>query len=294
MSGTVPTPGPEPTRHRGATRGQLTAVVAVVALLVVVLVLVVRANRTTSGSGSARSSAPAPTGTGSVAPPSSSTPTSPTPSPTRSTTSGVPLLDQGYVPLYPFAGLADAQAWQQAYRSGGHQPWHLDAGETALSFTRGYLGFTEIDRVVGSVRTAADGAHVDVGYLNPAGRAAVAATLHLMRFGAGSDAPWEVVGSDDTTFTLDVPRYGSTVSSPVRVGGLISGVDENIVVSARQLQREAPLATAPGVPAGGEREPWTVTLAYAAATAGPMTLVASTGGHVQRVERFAITGVRAG
>jgi len=30
--------------------------------------------------------------------------------------------------------------------------------------------------------------------------------LHLVRFGNDPDSPWEVVGSDDTTFSLDTRR----------------------------------------------------------------------------------------
>ncbi len=293
MSTTLPTPTPTP--HRGPSRGRIITVIVVALALAVLVVLVVRAGRTTGGSGTTASATP--TSTTSATAPSGSSPGSGSASPTRpsssaATSAGVPLIDQGYVPLYPFGTLADAQGWQASYRSGGHQPWHLDAGETALSFTRGYLGFTEIDRVVGTVRTDSSGAHVDVGYVNPAGRSAVAATLHLMRFATGTDAPWEVVGSDDTTLTLDIPSYAATITSPVRVGGYITGVDENIVVSVRQLARQAPLATAPGVPAGGQHQPGSVTVAFSGARTGAVTLVASTGGHLQRIERFAITGVR--
>lgn len=278
---------PTPASHHGPSRGRIATIVAVVAVFAALVVLVLRSGRHTSGSGSAQS--PVPTPTSSVPPPASTTPGSASPAPTvTSTAAGVPLIDQGYVPLYPFRTLADAQAWQQDAE--GHQPWHLDAGRTALSFTQGYLGFAELD-VVAGVRTDSSGAHVDVGYRAPDGHTSVAATLHLMRFGTDDGAPWEVVGSDDTTFTLDLPPYASTVVSPLRAGGYITGVDESIVVSLRQLGRPSVLATAPAVPAGGEHAAWRVTVAYSGARSGPMTVVASTGGHVQRVERFAVTGV---
>jgi hypothetical protein len=47
--------------------------------------------------------------------------------------------------------VADAGAWQQSYRAGGHQPWHLDARLTALSFASGFLG-----RLDGQWRTVND------------------------------------------------------------------------------------------------------------------------------------------
>lgn len=202
----------------------------------------------------------------------------------------MPLLTLGYVPLYPFTGLADAQAWERGYREGGHQPWHLSATETALSFTRGYLGFTDIDRITAQ-STRADGAHIGVGYRNPAGHVSTAAVLHLMRFGTDSLAPWEVVGSDDTTFTFDIPSYGSHVSSPLHVGGRITGMDESISVAVHQLASEATLGQTHGTPAGGQAQPWAVTVSYSGATSGALTVVASTGGHVQSVERFAINGL---
>lgn len=197
----------------------------------------------------------------------------------------------GYQPLWPFQTLAQAQEWQQSNRSGGHQPWHADPALTALAFTRGYLGFTEIT-IVTSQRIDASGAHIGVGYRNPNGAARTAAVLHLVRFGADPDSPWEVVGSDDTTFTLDTPAYGSIAASPVTVGGQITGVDENIRVSVRQLSSSALIGTNCCTPAG--TGPWDATVTFQGATSPTLTIVASTGGHIQQVERFAIQGVRTG
>jgi hypothetical protein len=223
------------------------------------------------------------------APTSTGTPTGPS-SATLSASPSVPLITEGYVPLFPFISLDDAQAWQRSYREGGHQPWHLDAGQTALAFTRGFLGFTDIELVT-TRRTDSDGAHIGVGYRNPAGRVVTAAVLHLMRFGIDREAPWEVVGSDDTTFTLDRPDYASHVTSPLWMGGLITGVDENLSVAVRQLGTETPLGRAGPIPAGGQAQPWSLRVIYSGARPGALALVAATGGHVQQVERFAITGV---
>jgi hypothetical protein len=90
--------------------------------------------------------------------------------------------------------------------------------------------------------------------------------LHLARIGTGQDAPWEVVGSRDTTLTLDRPAYGVKVSSPITVGGRITGVDESILVQMRQPSSERPLGTAPGVPAGGEHQPWSTRVTFRGAT----------------------------
>lgn len=196
-------------------------------------------------------------------------------------------------PLWPFADQQAAAAWQQAYQEGGPQPWHLDHEATALGFTQGYLGFEGIDRVVGSI-VDGDEAWVSVGYLLPNGSASTAAEVHLARYGTGDDAPWEVVGTRDDTLTLDIPGYGSEVSSPLQVGGEITGVDESLHVAVLRLDGDVP-GEACCPPAGGERERWSVSVAYSGPADGSVaTVVVSTGGHVADVERFAITAVRTG
>jgi hypothetical protein len=46
------------------------------------------------------------------------------------------------------------------------------------------------------------------------------------------------------------------------------------------------------VPAGGQAQRWTATVAFTSAAQGALTLVVSTGGHTAEVQRFAITGLR--
>jgi hypothetical protein len=217
-------------------------------------------------------------------PPATSSPSTTTP------VTGSRFGPSGYQPLWPFASLAEAQEWQHG--SGGHQPWHVDADLTALAFTQGYLGFQESDRVVRHTVGASD-ARVAVGYESEGGRSSVSAVIHLVRFGTGGDAPWEVVGTDDAPdFTLETPRYGGTVSSSFRVGGIITGVDESIVVEVRQTSSEAFLGRSCCVAAGGEGRPWHADVSFAGAHEPVLTVVASTGGHLKSVERFAVTAVR--
>jgi hypothetical protein len=198
---------------------------------------------------------------------------------------------RGLVPLWPFTTAAQVRTWQRAYRSGGSQPWHLDPGGTALAFTRSHLGYTDVDRVSSLVTSGGD-ARVGVGWSDPEVRLSTVAVLHLIRYGVGADAPWVVVGSADTNLTLATPRYGSTVSSPLRVGGVISGVDESLRVAVLGPTSSVPLAVVQGLPAGGERTPWTTTLRFNAPSGAVLTVAVSTGGHLKGVERFAITAVR--
>lgn len=234
-----------------------------------------------------RAPAPTPTTAGTTDTPTPSGPVAtPAPPPTTADRSFK------YQPLWPFTSVADAAAWQRAYRESGSQPWHLDAEETALNLTTGFLGFTEIDRVVSrSIR--GDEAHIGVGY-QAEGNPSVAAVIHLVKIGQRPDAPWEVVGTADTSLTLEQPRYGALVSSPFVVGGLISGVDESIRVEVRQPSSEEPIGTYCCRPAGGEKQPWSAQVSFRGAVDPALTVVASTGGHVQDVERFAVTGVRRG
>jgi hypothetical protein len=202
-------------------------------------------------------------------------------------------FDLGYLPLWPFANFADAERWRAL--GDGHQPWHLDAEQTALNFTSGYLGFTDFDRVTDTViDPGGREAHVAVAYETPAARMIPPAVLHLVRFGTAADSPWEVVGSDDNPdlITIEQPVYGSTVSSPMTVGGYITGVDESIRITVRSLSSGQPLGGACCGTTGGTRQPWSETFSFTGT--GALTIVASTGGHFKGVESFAIQGVHTG
>jgi hypothetical protein len=213
-------------------------------------------------------------------------------SPDATTTTPPPASTFAYQPLWPFRSADEAKAWQDS-SGAGHQPWHLDAGQTALSFTNGYLQISDVDRVIRTTTDDKGGAHVAVGFPTEGGRTGTAAVIHLVRYGDGADAPWEVVGTDDSAdFTLTAPHYGATVTSPTVAGGNISGVDESIRVQVRQPSSPAPIGESCCLPAGGTGSPWKTNVTFTGATDPVRTIVASTGGHLLAVERFAVTGVR--
>lgn len=195
--------------------------------------------------------------------------------------------------LWPFSSYTQAHQWQTVDRKAGHEPWHLDAGQTALSFVQGYLGFTDITEVTSTdISTDSNDAQIGVGYDNPAGSPHTAATLHLVRYSITNGypiAPWEVVGGTTTDLTIDTPGNASGVTSPLTVSGQITGTDESITVSLRSL--DGGVYTGTPVPAGGDAQPWSAEVSFQAT--GVMTLVASTGGHVTEHERFVVTGVNA-
>ena len=196
-------------------------------------------------------------------------------------------------PLFPFANLAHAQAWQRAYASRGHEPWHLSPELTAVAFSQAYLGFGEINKVAG--RSVSEGdARVAVGLTLPDGQVSSAAIVRLQRYGSGNNAPWEVVGTDDTTLTVDTPAYGATVASPVKIGATVTGVDEYLRAEAHTLGAGQPLGTFCCQPAGSRANPWTITVPFQANSGQVITVAVHTGGHVALTERFAVRGFRAG
>jgi len=199
-----------------------------------------------------------------------------------------------YVPLWPFANYAQAKQWATVDGPNGHSPWHSDAVATAQFFTNNYLGFKDVTAIT-STKITADEAHIGVGYKDPNGLKRTSAVIHLVRYErtlGDTAAGWEVVGTDDTTFSLETPAYDSTVTSPVTMGGHITGTDENIHAWVRASDQLTPLANKCCAPAGGQNSPWHVSVSFKAYS-GPITLVASTGGHLIEHERFAIQGVIA-
>ena len=269
-----------------AGRGRLVAVtlgVVAIVLAGTALIVVLRDRGTTT--------AP-PAATPGTSAHASTTPSA-TPSATVTGSPSNPLavtLPSPYQPLWPFRDLAEVTAWQASYTSGGHQPWHTDPAETALSFAQGYLDYPDIDRVVAQSVNGPD-AHVSVGYLDPNGAAVTAAVVHVLVFGTASPPAWEVVGTDDTTLTLDEPAYGVVVGTPLTVGGLITGVDESLHVQVHQIGTASLVGDTCCVAAGGQAQAWSARVAYAGATDHVLTVSVSTGGHVQGVERFAVTAV---
>jgi hypothetical protein len=125
-------------------------------------------------------------------------------------------------------------------------------------------------------------------------RLGTASVIHLVRYMSGSDAPWEVVGTDDTDFTITAPKYGASITSPLSVSGLITGVDENVKVRVQQLHANGYLGESAGVPAGGQNQPWSTTMTFAPPTDPILLVSASTGGHTRTVERFTVNAVKRG
>ena len=241
------------------------------------------ATGTSAASAEAPGSATATTG----APTTPATTQAPAVPGTPAQTTGLPA---GYLALFPFASLAGVRAWQASYQSGGHQPWHRSPDLTATAFAA-FIGYVDVTQVARRAVSGGD-AHVAIGIKLLNGTISTAAVIHLVLFGSGQYAPWEVVGTDDTTFTLDRPAYGSTAPSPVTAGGTITGVDESIRVTVHTLSAQGAVGAYCCQAADGTRSPWSARVTFRATPGQVITIAAATGGHVAAVERFAVTGIR--
>ncbi|WP_169813099.1 hypothetical protein [Nocardia jejuensis] len=294
------TPNSEPPGRRPGTIFALAALAAVVVLGLAAIAYfgLIRDSGDDTGATPTLTPTASVTGPATSGPPANLTGSPPSPEATTASgpetttappTSGTPVTF-AYQPLWPFASAAEAIAWQQSYHEGGHQPWHLDPSAVALNFTRGYLGYTDLDRVL-LATTKGEESWITIGYGNPNGVGIPAAELHLARLGAGADMPWEVVGTEDRTLTIATPEYGAKVGSPLAVGGHVTGVDESLRVRIHQLTGPRSVGEIPGIPAGGTDSPWSGTVPFTGTCPGVLTVAVSTGGHVAEVERFAVTGV---
>ncbi|MFC7586309.1 hypothetical protein ACFQYP_23085 [Nonomuraea antimicrobica] len=69
-------------------------------------------------------------------------------------------------------------------------------------------------------------------------------------------------------------------------------MDESIRIQVLRPGSSGPLGERCCLSAGGENAAWSARVTFTARPGRTLTVVASTGGHVAEVERFAVTGVR--
>lgn len=173
--------------------------------------------------------------------PGSSAPSAPTTLPVT-----VPIGSGSSVaPVWPFTSYAAAMTWQSGAAGQGHQPWHLDAGMTALDFLHNGAGISDSLRVLKDTATGHATGDVVVGDSTTASGATVVITVvHVARYGSGSTAPYEVTGADAPNVTLTSPVPGSTVTSPLPVTGTsAAGVDQAFEVTVHPAGSAASLGT---------------------------------------------------
>jgi hypothetical protein len=255
------------------------ALLAAAAIVAVIVGIAIGFTMTRSGT----RHAPAAVTTTTQRPAPSSTP-DPTASPSSNGSISPIVFSPGQLALWPFTSTRDEVSWQSAYQASGVDAWHLDADATAVKFATDYLGFTNMSTVTSRTEGSAK-VEIGVGF-GPPGNA-TAAVITVQR--SSSDAPWEATGATSPVLSISSPAAGATVGSTVTVSGQIIGVDESITVSVRQ-QGNNPVGQHCCQPAG-TGTPWSIAVALSSSQPGVAAIVASTGGHLETVEKFAVVGV---
>ena len=114
-----------------------------------------------------------------------------------------------YVPLWPFANYTQARN-EATIGCPANAACELSAAQTALEFTQTYLDFSDITNVTSS-SVGSDEAKVGVGYrtrvASPSCRSSAPDPVRGLP--QDPERSWEVVGSEDTTLSLEKPAYGS-------------------------------------------------------------------------------------
>lgn len=253
------------------------------AAAVILIVVGIAVGLATGRGGHHAPAATAPTLVATSTPATSAASAPPTAAP--SGTTGPISFSLGHLALWPFQSTREELDWQRAYASSGTDAWHLDADATATRFAAEYLGFTDMNAVT-SRDDVAGTLQVGVGFGAPGN--ATAAVITLER--TSTTGPWEATGATSSALSITSPAAGTTVDSNITVRGRITGVDENIKVTVRQ-QSATPVGQSCCQPAGGTAAPWSTSVALSGAQPGVVAIVASTGGHLEAVEKFVVVGV---
>lgn len=171
---------------------------------------------------------------------------SPRPSPSTSASPSGVTTSGGGTPVWPFTTDREAAAWEAAPSA---RPWAADPVQVTQHLLDDYLEVPgrALPRVSGSAAVAV----VKVF----AGNRTVS-DVRLERVGDAA-GPWSVTGASSTDLVLTDPDDGGEVSSPLRVTGRVTGVDQSVHL---RLQSRTLLAEA-FAPAGRD-QPWSQALTW--------------------------------
>lgn len=163
-----------------------------------------------------------------------------------------------------------------------------DPAEAAGAFVRDFLGYPEVDRVLGRTDRVEDGvavAEVGLGRVVRDGATAVPVTTVLLReVPVPGGSRWAVLSAGAVDLAVDPPT--GALTSPAQVTGTVRGVDEQISVELWRPEQPDRLGRATTSGGGLPRaRPWAATLSTDAA-AGPAVLVAATGSPLGGVQEL--------
>lgn len=209
--------------------------------------------------------------------------TSTSPSPDVSTPPTTPVTDGYAGALWPFTSQQQADAWTADH---GSRPWAADQTSVAAHFVTDYLGLSGVT----ADKTCATCTKVLLTGSN--GR--TVGTVHLVGNGgqARNGPPYSVGSVDGGDLTVTTPAAGGVVSSPLRVSGRVTGVDESILLHLVSATGRDLASTS--TPAGSAL-PWEASLTWTDRSWSTAGLVAkTTSAKDGSVTRVAIVTVRRG
>lgn len=155
--------------------------------------------------------------------------------------------------LWPFTSPAQMDAWRTDH---GQRPWADDDVQVAAHFATDLLGVAGlIAKDVGVYDAVLRQQRVQQVELRLNGR--LVSTIDLIRLHVAG--PWTVMDARGGDLTITTPQVGATITSPTRVSGRITGVDEN--VQLQLITATGHLLASSGAPAGTPM-PWEGTLTW--------------------------------
>ena len=222
-------------------------------------------------------------------PATTSTPPATTRRPSTPTSVGKANTGRGSLLMWPFTTEREVVRWETSYSEGGHQPWHTSPCDTAGSFVRFVLGYSDVTEVA-RCEIRGDQAFVTVGHPGEGRVIPAGATVHLVRVGSNPGG-WVVVGSRDrTTLRIISPRYGAAVTRLIHLVGKVSGLGEDML-RVRILDRAGrTLGEAPPrlIGPGGS---WTADIRVPVSTDRVLIAVASTDSGLGSLGDLALTAL---
>jgi hypothetical protein len=165
------------------------------------------------------SPSPSPSALPGTTSPSPSPSPSVSPSPSASPRQGILSVEYTGPAIWPFRSTQEADAW----RGSGTKPWADDPIETARHFVSDYLKLSGVTASIPSSFPAPADQRATV-QLTADGRSVGRVQLAAYR----PEGPWTVVTVGGTDLTITSPATNARITSPQRVTGRVTGVDESI------------------------------------------------------------------
>jgi len=161
--------------------------------------------------------------------------------------------------IFPFTTATAEEGWEQDYANGG-TTWEADPAQVATHWVQDYLDQPSVNRVVDTTEDGGD-------RLVTLGRVLQAESHQLFKVTTVRLTPyknaWIVTGATDPNdfLSIDSPKPGGTVVTPVTVSGPSFGVDEVTQIDVRDATSETSYGTN-NASFGNGSPPWRVAVNF--------------------------------